>query len=85
MDSFAAIIALWGPKPSAYAKAIGVPPLQARAWKARNSIPEGYWRKTVAAAEARAAAGDEAFASVTYELLARLAEQRLDRPGTVAA
>lgn len=71
MDSFVQIIDSFGGA-SSFGEAIGIPDSHARAMKARNSIPDGYWLDTVKAAEARGING------VTLECFAALARSRLE-------
>lgn len=70
MDSFAQIIDRFGGAP-AFGKAVGIPDSHARAMKARDSIPDGYWSRMVAAA------AENSIEGVTLELLAELAEVKL--------
>lgn len=71
MDSFVQIIDAFG-GPTPFGEAIGIPGSHARAMKARDSIPDGYWMRTVEAAKARE------IQDVTLERLARLAKCRLE-------
>lgn len=71
MNSFVEIIDAFG-GPASFGEAIGIPDSHARAMKARDSIPDGYWLKTVDAAISREIAG------VDLECFARLAKARLE-------
>ena len=70
MNSFVDIIDAFGGA-APFGGAIGIPDSHARAMKARNSIPDGYWLKTVEAARERS------IENVTLESLAALAATRL--------
>lgn len=72
MNSFVEIIDAFGGA-ALFGDAIGIPDSHARAMKARNSIPDGYWLKTVEAARARD------IENVTLESFAVLAKARLDK------
>jgi hypothetical protein len=71
MNSFVQIIDAFGGT-SSFGEAIGISDSHARAMKARNSIPDGYWMKTVEAARDRNIGG------VTLESFAALAKNRLE-------
>jgi hypothetical protein len=71
MNSFAEIIDAFGGA-SPFGEAVGIPDSHARAMKARNSIPDGYWSRAVEAAQSRNISG------VTLETFAELAEARLE-------
>lgn len=73
MKSFVEIIDAFGGA-SPFGEAIGIPDSHARAMKARNSIPDGYWSRAVEAARARD------IANVTLESFAALAKARLEEP-----
>jgi hypothetical protein len=70
MDSFSDIIDAFQ---GTFGEAIGVPDSHARAMKARDSIPDGYWSRTVVAAAAKRIEG------ITLELLAKLAAAKLEK------
>lgn len=71
MNSFVQIIDAFGGA-APFGEAIGIPDSHARAMKARGSIPDGYWLKTVEAARVRDIEG------VTLESFASLAKARLE-------
>lgn len=70
MNSFVDIIDAFGGA-APFGEAIGIPDSHARAMKARNSIPDGYWLKTVEAARERE------IPNITLESFAALAATRL--------
>lgn len=70
MNSFAEIIDAFGGT-SSFGEAVGIPDSHARAMKARNSIPDGYWMRVVEAARERDIGG------ITLESFAELASARL--------
>lgn len=71
MNSFAEIIDAFGGAAS-FGSAIGITDSHARAMRARDSIPDGYWLKTVETAQARG------LDSITLETFASLAKSRLE-------
>ena len=71
MNSFVEIIDAFGGA-ALFGEAIGIPDSHARAMKARDSIPDGYWMRAVEAARARDIEG------VTLESFASLAKARLE-------
>jgi hypothetical protein len=71
MNSFVEIIDAFGGA-APFGEAIGIPDSHARAMKARGSVPDGYWLKTVEAARKRGIDG------VTLESFAALAKSRLE-------
>lgn len=70
MNSFIDIIDAFGGT-APFGEAIGISDSHARAMKARNSIPDGYWMRVVEAARDRNVGG------VTLESFAELASVRL--------
>jgi hypothetical protein len=71
MQSFSDIIAAFGGVVP-FRDALGLPDVNVRQMKQRDSIPAGYWPRTVEEAAKRSIEG------VTLELLARLAAAKLD-------
>ncbi len=71
MQTFADIIAAFGGVVP-FRDAMGLPDVNARQMKHRDSIPPGYWPRAVEAAKERQVEG------VTLELLASIAEAKLD-------
>ncbi|WP_154071168.1 hypothetical protein [Bradyrhizobium lablabi] len=71
MQSFSDIIAAFGGVVP-FRDALGLPDVNARQMKQRDSIPAGYWPRTVEAALERGIKG------VTLEALADLAAAKLD-------
>lgn len=71
MRSFSDIIAAFGGVVP-FRDAMGLPDVNARQMKQRDSIPAGYWPRVVAEASARD------IKNVTLELLAGLAAAKLD-------
>ena len=71
MNSFVEIIDAFGGA-APFGEAIGIPDSHARAMKARDSIPDGYWMRAVEAARSRDIEG------VTLESFASLAKARLE-------
>ena len=71
MNSFVEIIDAFGGA-APFGEAIGIPDSHARAMKARDSIPDGYWMRAVEAARVRSIKG------VTLESFASLAKARLE-------
>jgi hypothetical protein len=79
MRSFSDVIDAIGGPPS-FAEAVGIPDSHARTMKARDSIPPGYWPKTVAAALAKGRF------DISLETLAAIAEAKTQRePERVAS
>jgi hypothetical protein len=72
MQTFSQIIDAFGGAAS-FGAAVGIPDSHARAMKARNSIPDGYWLKAVNAAQDRGIDG------VTLESLAAISASRMER------
>jgi hypothetical protein len=71
MKSFIEIIDAFGGA-APFGAAIGISDSHARAMKARDSIPDGYWLRTVKAAQGRGVKG------VTLESFATIAGSRLE-------
>lgn len=71
MRSFSDVIAAFGGVVP-FRDALGLPDVNARQMKQRDSIPSGYWPRTVKAAAELGIKG------VTHEFLANLAEAKLD-------
>lgn len=71
MQSFSDVIAAFGGVVP-FRDALGLPDVNARQMKQRDSIPAGYWPRVVAEATARG------IDNVNLELLARLAAAKLD-------
>jgi hypothetical protein len=71
MRSFSDVIAAFGGVVP-FRDALSLPDVNARQMKQRDSIPPGYWPRTVEAA------ADLKIEGVTYELLASFAEAKLD-------
>lgn len=71
MKSFVDIIEAFGGA-APFGEAIGIPDSHARTMKARRSIPDGYWLRTIEAAQERNIDG------ITLESLAMIARVRLE-------
>ena len=71
MRTFSDIIDAFG-GPAPFRDAIAISDVHARQMKLRDSIPAGYWPRTVKAALVRGVEG------VTLEVLAELAKNKLD-------
>ena len=56
MRTFSEIINLW-PNAVKLAEDIGLPPVNVRTWRQRNSIPPEYWQAIIASAECRGIPG----------------------------
>lgn len=76
--SFVEIIDAFGGA-APFGDAIGIPDSHARAMKARGSIPDGYWLKTVEQARSRGIEG------VTLESFAALAKIKLEEASRLKA
>jgi hypothetical protein len=77
MQSFSDVIAAFGGVVP-FRDALGLPDVNARQMKQRDSIPPGYWPRVVAEAAARD------IPAVTLELLAQFAEAKLAKSKVVA-
>lgn len=78
MQSFSDIIAAFGGVVP-FRDAMGLPDVNARQMKQRDSIPAGYWPRTVEAAKEREIEG------VTFEALAKIAKAKLDEAAKIKA
>jgi hypothetical protein len=66
ISNFNEVIGLWGTV-TAFSRDTGIPENLSKSYKARNSLPAHWWKRVVAAAEARG------FVQITFEKLAEIA------------